>query len=479
VRNDRNEGFVNAHGNNTYVAYFSTPRVGGTSVGSGYYQVTNAGATIVPPADGNGGTGYDCIAAMPLAKNCVTVGAINDQTADPYFSISIASFSGAGPVDDGRVKPDVVGNGTGLTSCVSSSNTAYASFSGTSMATPNIAGTSALIIEEYKNLNGGALPRAATSKALLIHNAFDGGTAGPDYRYGWGLVDAAKTVQFLIDSESASPISNYLYEAAYAGSTQNRDFVYSGSSDIKATLVWNDPPPNFATLPGPGVDVSTRVLVRDLDLSIIGPGPTTYWPWTLDPANPTAAAVRTTRNNVDNVEQVVVTAPVAGTYTVRVSHTGTVNSLNYSLLVTNLSAGSAPTINAIANAASACGSSYTSSAPTTSQGTAPINWTLDAGPPLMTINSNTGAVTWPNPIPADTPYTITVRATNAFGTDTETWQLAVVPGDFNGDGVLDDLDVPDFVDHLIDVLNTRPCAADVNLDTFVDGFDVQAFVDGM
>ncbi|HKQ47971.1 MAG TPA: S8 family serine peptidase [Phycisphaerae bacterium] len=477
--NDRDEPFFNVHGDNTYVAFFSTPPAGGTDLGDGYYQVTNAGATAAPPSDGSP-SGYDSISGKGLAKNCLTVGGIADQTADPYASISFYSSSGHGPVDDGRVKPDVVGNAIGLNSCTAGSNSSYASFTGTSMSTPNIAGTSALIIEHYKNLNAAALPRSATTKALLIHNAFDGGTAGPDYRYGWGLVDAAKTVLFLNDSESVSPVSNYLYETSYAGTTEDRVFTYSGPGPMKATLVWTDPPPNIGMLPGASVDVTTKVLLRDLDLSIIGPpGSTTYWPWTLDPANPTAAAVQTVRNAVDNVEQVVIAAPTAGTYTVRVSHTGTVTSLNYSLLVTNVSAGVAPIIDPVADDSTACGSAYASSAPTLSQGTAPITWSLDAAPALMTVNPGTGEVAWPNPTPSFTPHTVTVRATNGIGNDTETWQLTVAPGDFNGDGVLDVLDIPEFVDHLLDVSNTRPCAADVNLDTFIDGLDAQAFVDGI
>lgn len=477
--NDRAEPFFNAHGDNTYVAFFSTPPVGGTDLGSGYYQVTNAGATSAPPSDGSP-SGYDCISGNGLAKNCVTVGGISDQTADPYASISIYSSGGNGPVDDGRVKPDVVGNAIGLTSCTAGSNSSYSSYTGTSMSSPNIAGTAALIIEHYKNLNAAVLPRAATTKALLIHNAFDGGTVGPDYRYGWGLVDAAKTALFLNDSESATPVANYLYETTYSGVTQDRVFSYGGSGSIKATLVWSDPAPNAGGLPGPGVDVTTKVLLRDLDLSIIGPpSSTTYWPWTLDPANPTAAAVQTVRNAVDNVEQVVISAPAAGSYTVRVSHTGTVASQNYTLLVTNVTAGVPPIINPIAADSTACGSAYTSSAPTLTQGTAPITWSLDAAPPLMTVNPGTGEVSWANPTPSPTPHTVTVRATNTIGNDTETWQLTVAPGDFNGDGILDGLDIPEFVDHLIDVSSTRPCAADVNLDTFIDGLDAQAFVDGI
>src|SRR5262249_49039371 len=96
--------------------------------------------------------------------------------------------------------------------------------------------------------------------------------------------------------------------------------------------VWTAPRP--AVLPGDGLDDPTPVLVNDLDLSVIGPpGATTYMPWTLDRLNPSVPAVRTSRNSVDNVEQVLIDAPAAGTYTVRVSNTGVVTPQAYSLFV--------------------------------------------------------------------------------------------------------------------------------------------------
>lgn len=476
--NERGEQFLNVRGDNKYVAFFSTPPIGGTSVGSGYYLVDNTGDTSAPPADGNAGTGFDCISGTQVAKNCITVGSINDVTVDPYGAITAAAGSSWGPVDDGRVKPDLVGNGAGVTSCSAAGNASYASLSGTSMSSPNVCGTAALLIEHYKNLNAAALPRSATIKALLIHTAFDGGNAGPDYKFGWGLPDAAKAATFLSDSESETPELNHLFEAAYSGSTQDYVFSYAGPGAIKATLVWTDPQP--AATPAGTLDNPQKVLVNDLDLVIIGPpSDTTYWPWTLDPNNPNAPAVRSARNEVDNVEQVVISAPAAGTYTVRVTHTGAGFNQNYSLLVSNVSAGVAPVLAPPANDTTACGAPYVSPAPSLSQGTPVITWSLDAGPPLATIDPGSGVVSWTDPVPSATPYDITITATNAQGTDTATWQLTVAPGDFTGDGLLTDLDVPDFVDHLIDISATRPCAADVNLDMSIDALDVQAFVSGM
>lgn len=326
--NDRGESFTNAAGTNRYVTYRSSG-----SSGPGFYLV-RASQVPAPAADG-GASGFDVLPQSQVAKNTLTVGAINDITADPYTAghVSLASFSAFGPCDDGRVKPDVVGNGVGLTSSISTSDTAYGVFSGTSMSSPNVCGTLALLIQHFRNLSGGASPRSATLKALAIHTAFDAGNAGPDYSFGWGVMDAAAATLFLNDARSAAPQHSHLVENTYSGGVQDFEFCSSGDGPIRATLVWTDPPPT--ALPGSGLDDAARVLVNDLDLKILGPpGSTTYHPWTLNPASPSTPAVRTGRNQVDNVEQVLIDAPAAGTYTVRVSHTGGLFTQDYSLLVT-------------------------------------------------------------------------------------------------------------------------------------------------
>jgi len=109
--------------------------------------------------------------------------------------------------------------------------------------------------------------------------------------------------------------------------------TYSGSDPLKATIVWTDP---AGTAHGSGLDETTSVLVNDLDLWITGPGGT-YNPWTLDPPNPSNAAVRTTRNHLDNVEQVLIDTPTAGTYTVHVGDTGGVLDQVFSILISGAS----------------------------------------------------------------------------------------------------------------------------------------------
>ncbi|MGB0714695.1 MAG: CARDB domain-containing protein [Phycisphaerae bacterium] len=61
-------------------------------------------------------------------------------------------------------------------------------------------------------------------------------------------------------------------------------------------------------------------------------------------------------------------------------------------------------------------------------------WTFDEAPPGMTIDPDTGSVTWISPVPSATPYRVVQRVVTANGSATVTWDLLVQPGDFNGDG---------------------------------------------
>lgn len=108
-----------------------------------------------------------------------------------------------------------------------------------------------------------------------------------------------------------------------------------------------------------------------------------------------------------------------------------------------------------------------------------LNWSFDGSPPPgMMINNGTGVVTWNDPIASPTPYTIAIRATNAQGNGTQSWQLTVAGGDLTGDSQIDAADVAPFVAILLGEAPTN-LAADMNCDGVVDGRDVGAFASAL
>jgi hypothetical protein len=285
--------------------------------------------------------GYDCLPGHSVAKNILTVGAVDDLV-DGYASLAgpsqvqMAGFSGWGPTDDGRIKPDVVGSGIWLVSTWPDPPY-YAAALGTSMASPNVTGSLLLLQEHYENLHGDDnFMRAATLKALAIHSADEAGDAdGPDYAFGWGLLNTQKAAQVISEDGGDHRI---IEDTLFNSSVDSVEVVVSqADSIIRATLVWSDPP---GTPVAPSLDPPDLMLVNDLDLRVRR-GPTTWLPWVLNPASPANAA--TTGDNVrDNVEQVVADAAATGSYFVEVSHKGTLldsDPQDYSLII---SVGPAP-----------------------------------------------------------------------------------------------------------------------------------------
>ncbi len=86
-----------------------------------------------------------------------------------------------------------------------------------------------------------------------------------------------------------------------------------------------------------------------------------------------------------------------------------------------------PVIEAIPDAAILPGVGYTGPEPNLIQGSLPVTWSLVDNPAGMTIDPATGVVTWPSPVLAGSPHTVTIRATHATaGSDDETWQVTVM-----------------------------------------------------
>jgi len=243
---------------------------------------------------------FGCLSILSVAKNALVVGAVMKDKV-------ITAFSSTGPTDDGRVKPDVVAPGFKIRSTLPDDT--YRGWSGTSMSAPAVTGISALLIDYYQRLTKKDMG-AALLKALLVHTAEDLGNPGPDYVFGHGLADAELASRVLrAASGGQAGFPDDQVAVILKGTADHKDkltyefAVPSGAEELRATLVWNDPP-------------GTR-LVNNLDLWLRSSGGTKVKPYALNPRDPTAPAVRK-RNRRDNVEHIRVESPASGTWKVRV-----------------------------------------------------------------------------------------------------------------------------------------------------------------
>lgn len=311
----------------------------GPDVGQDYYgYASDTSLTLVDkgprPPSISSNAAYETISTTGNAKNILTVGAINPLPNGPANGqqVSGAYFSSWGPTNDGRIKPDIVADGVNVTSCGSATPQTYITLSGTSMSAPNVTGSLYLLQEYYAEQHNGSFMLAATLKGLACHTALDAGNPGPDYIYGWGLLNMKAAALALKENGTTSLIKE---NTLPQGQTQLFNVVASGNGPLSASISWTDPP--GAPTPDGTVNSPAPKLVNDLDIRI-SDGTNTYYPWVLNPANPSAAA--TTGDNVlDNIEQVLVAGAIPGkSYTISVTHKGTLKggSQAYSLIATGI-----------------------------------------------------------------------------------------------------------------------------------------------
>lgn len=278
----------------------------------------------------------DSIGPEGVPKNNITIGAVNEvinyQGPD---DVVMSTFSSWGPTDDGRIKPDFVAMGVNVfsTSITETQTDSYTSMSGTSMAAPNATGSLFLLQELFHSRNAGNYMRSATLKALAIHTTKEAGTGpGPDYRFGWGLLDVKAAAEVVLNENGSSDMIREL--VLENNQVFEHEFISDGIQPIKATIAWTDP---AGSPPAPSLNPTDLMLVNDLDLRIIDEDGKEHFPWSLNPREgATARAVNDRDNFRDNVEQVVIEAPEAKKYTLRVSHKGNLkNNLQaYSLILT-------------------------------------------------------------------------------------------------------------------------------------------------
>jgi len=250
------------------------------------YSCGNIGASSC--SNYGAGTGWGNITGLvKSAKNIFAVGSMNTDD-------QLTGFSSRGPAMDGRILPDITAAGPG----------------GTSHASPNLAGVNALLTEAYRIENGNVWPNSGLIKAIILNTADDIENPGPDYKTGFGRINALRAAELIANNQHLT--SN----VANAGVNTHAITVPAGVSQLKINVYWND---QEAT---PGM--TGKTLVNDLDMRVQQPGGAWVLPWVLNPFPHPDSLNLFAFHGVDtlnNVEQVTINNPAAGTYTAEVTGT--------------------------------------------------------------------------------------------------------------------------------------------------------------
>lgn len=303
--------------------------------------------------------GKDLLSQGGVSKNTVVVAAtrgtedftnITGPTSMTGPNRFITDFSSYGPTDDFRIKPDIAAKGEDVFSLLATNSGASGYMSGTSMAAPAVSGVFTLW-QSYYNQLFDVFMRSATVRALMAHSAREAGPAiGPDFMYGWGLIDAAKGKEIidLVPLELAKIAELTLSQ----GTTMNYEFEYTGEEPLVVTIAWNDPAGNVSNTN----NLNIPNLVNNLDVKVINTDTNEeFFPWALvqSPSishTSTGIANRVGRNNRDNIEKVEVSSTTPGTYRVIVSHQGnlTGGTQDYSIIISG-AGGEMPYLDGVAS----------------------------------------------------------------------------------------------------------------------------------
>ncbi len=262
------------------------------------FHVFSAGNSGVEDCGYGAGAGWGNITGgHKMGKNVITVANLDYQD-------NLSSSSSRGPAHDGRIKPDIGAKGTDVNSTIDPND--YELKSGTSMSCPGIAGTLAQLIQGYRELNNGKDPKAGLLKAVILNTAEDLGNPGPDFKFGWGRVNALRAIQVIEEERYDSGV------ITQGSSVIHSISVPANTAQLRVMVYWTDYQASVNT---------NWALVNNLDITLTDPGSTVWKPWVLSRyPHPDSLDKPATRgvDNRNNMEQVTLENPGAGTYTLNV-----------------------------------------------------------------------------------------------------------------------------------------------------------------
>jgi serine protease AprX len=205
----------------------------GTDLLSQAVNQAHAAGLVVAVAAGNSGPGTCTVSSPGAAAGAVTVGAMSDLGVNGF---ALARFSSRGKTQDGRMKPDVVAPGVNVTSAIAGTTATYEAWSGTSMATPFVAGVALLMRDANPGLSSDAV------KTTLTSTAQDWGPSGADLDYGAGRLDAYAALQTADAGLTNAPSTpaHAAYSGSLSGTGALKDYVLNVTDTqypIAATLI--------------------------------------------------------------------------------------------------------------------------------------------------------------------------------------------------------------------------------------------------
>ncbi len=231
------------------------------------------------------------------AKDVIAVGNVR-------YNDSLFVLSSRGPALDGRIKPDICAHGQGNLS--TDENNGYRWGGGTSAASPTAAGGAALLYEAYRLLNVGVNPESGLVKALMLNTTEDLGRPGPDFEYGWGRLHIGRAIKTLTDGQYfESNISHHFQK-------YHQITIPEGVKEARVMVYWTDPA---------GSPLSSRALVNDIDIAMINSSGVQFKPLVLSTVPQIDSLTKPAypgEDHVNNVEQVVLRDPQAGSYNLKV-----------------------------------------------------------------------------------------------------------------------------------------------------------------
>ena len=218
----------------------------------------------------------------------------------------LASSSSRGPAADGRIKPDIGAKGSSVNSTLPEND--YGLKTGTSMSCPGISGVLGQVYQAYKELNAGQNPNSSIIKNIILNSADDIGNPGPDFKHGWGEVNALRAVNIIEDNQ-------YMLDNISQGDNNIHSIsIPSGTRQLKLMVYWHDKEASAN---------ASSALVNNLDIELFDNfGNSVELPWVLDPS-PNTTSLNTNAikgiDNINNMEQITMNDPLPGNYELIVS----------------------------------------------------------------------------------------------------------------------------------------------------------------